>query len=158
MHNVVSVVSWQSFRPKEMSQRCHSQGLCIVPSTGHLHLCIPFCFFCSALEPPTGYPQYSHNQWMHLLVSSKRTNTNICCIEFMFIHLLFSFRTECSFDYVEVFDGNSSSKSLGRYCSGSFRTFISSTNMLTVLFHSDISNTHRGFNAIYSTYYWPHGE
>ncbi|XP_069720238.1 scavenger receptor cysteine-rich domain-containing protein DMBT1 [Phaenicophaeus curvirostris] len=58
----------------------------------------------------------------------------------------------CQFDYVEVYDGPvHSSPLLGRLCSGSFHTYTSSSNMMTVRFHSDSRYSFRGFQAHYSS-------
>ncbi|XP_053927094.1 deleted in malignant brain tumors 1 protein isoform X3 [Cuculus canorus] len=58
----------------------------------------------------------------------------------------------CQFDYVEVYDGPlHSSPLLGRLCSGSFPTYTSSSNMMTIRFHSDSRYTFRGFQAHYSS-------
>ncbi|NXK15072.1 DMBT1 protein, partial [Herpetotheres cachinnans] len=60
--------------------------------------------------------------------------------------------SRCQYDYVEVYDGPPhSSPLLGRLCSGSFPTYISSSNMMTVRFHSDSRYTSRGFQAHYSS-------
>ncbi|NXK21221.1 DMBT1 protein, partial [Arenaria interpres] len=58
----------------------------------------------------------------------------------------------CQYDYVEVYDGPPhSSPLLGRLCSGSFPTYTSSSNMMSVRFHSDSRYTFRGFQAHYSS-------
>ncbi|XP_010084569.1 PREDICTED: deleted in malignant brain tumors 1 protein-like, partial [Pterocles gutturalis] len=58
----------------------------------------------------------------------------------------------CQYDYVEVYDGPPhSSPLLGRLCSGSFLTYISSSNMMTVRFHSDSRYAFRGFQSHYSS-------
>ncbi|NXC17794.1 DMBT1 protein, partial [Corythaeola cristata] len=58
----------------------------------------------------------------------------------------------CQYDYIEVYDGPPhSSLLLGRLCSGSFPTYISSSNMMTVRFRSDSRYTFRGFQAHYSS-------
>ncbi|KAK4820986.1 hypothetical protein QYF61_009452 [Mycteria americana] len=58
----------------------------------------------------------------------------------------------CQYDYIEVYDGPPhSSPLLGRLCSGSFPTYVSSSNMMTVRFHSDSRYTFRGFQAHYSS-------
>ncbi|XP_057273291.1 deleted in malignant brain tumors 1 protein-like isoform X1 [Pezoporus wallicus] len=58
----------------------------------------------------------------------------------------------CQYDYIEVYDGPlHSSPLLGRLCSGSFPTYTSSSNMMTVHFHSDSRDTFRGFQAHYSS-------
>ncbi|KAM9232930.1 scavenger receptor cysteine-rich domain-containing protein DMBT1-like [Leptosomus discolor] len=61
-------------------------------------------------------------------------------------------RGRCQYDYIEVYDGPPhSSPLLGRLCSGSFPTYTSSSNMMTVCFHSDSRHTFRGFQAHYSS-------
>uniref|UniRef100_A0A8V5FZ61 Uncharacterized protein n=1 Tax=Melopsittacus undulatus TaxID=13146 RepID=A0A8V5FZ61_MELUD len=56
----------------------------------------------------------------------------------------------CLSDYVEVYDGPlHTSPLLGKFCSGSFRTYTSSSNLLTVRFHSNSRYTYRGFQADY---------
>ncbi|XP_051472674.1 deleted in malignant brain tumors 1 protein-like [Apus apus] len=58
----------------------------------------------------------------------------------------------CQHDYIEVYDGPPhSSPLIGRLCSGSFPTYTSSSNMMTVRFHSDSRYTFRGFQAHYSS-------
>ncbi|NXO61073.1 DMBT1 protein, partial [Aramus guarauna] len=58
----------------------------------------------------------------------------------------------CQDDYIELYDGPPhSSPLLGRLCSGSFPTYVSSSNMMTVRFHSDSRYTFRGFQAHYSS-------
>lgn len=61
-------------------------------------------------------------------------------------------RGTCQQDYVEVYDGPlHSSPLLGRFCSGSFPTYVSSSNMMSVHFHSDSRYSFRGFQAHYSS-------
>ncbi|XP_064320552.1 deleted in malignant brain tumors 1 protein [Phalacrocorax carbo] len=56
----------------------------------------------------------------------------------------------CLSDYVEVYDGPLyTSPLLGKFCSGSFRTYTSSSNLLTVRFYSNSQYTYRGFQADY---------
>ncbi|NXG24737.1 DMBT1 protein, partial [Grallaria varia] len=58
----------------------------------------------------------------------------------------------CQHDYIEIYDGpRHSSPLLGRLCSGSFPTYVSSSNMMTVCFHSDSRDSFRGFQAHYSS-------
>ncbi|XP_054133231.1 deleted in malignant brain tumors 1 protein [Melozone crissalis] len=58
----------------------------------------------------------------------------------------------CQHDYIEVYDGPlHSSPLLGRFCSGSFPTYVSSSNMMSVRFHSDSRFSFRGFQAHYSS-------
>ncbi|KAL9846883.1 scavenger receptor cysteine-rich domain-containing protein DMBT1 [Geothlypis trichas] len=61
-------------------------------------------------------------------------------------------RGTCQHDYIEVYDGPlHSSPLLGRFCSGSFPTYVSSSNMMSVRFHSDSRFSFRGFQAHYSS-------
>ncbi|XP_064370415.1 deleted in malignant brain tumors 1 protein-like [Dromaius novaehollandiae] len=61
-------------------------------------------------------------------------------------------RNRCQHDYVEVYDGPlHSSPLLGKICAGSLRTYTSSSNLMTVRFHSDSRYTFRGFQAHYSS-------
>lgn len=56
----------------------------------------------------------------------------------------------CLSDYVEVYDGPLyTSPLLAKFCSGSFRTYKSSSNLLTVRFYSNSRYTYRGFQADY---------
>lgn len=56
----------------------------------------------------------------------------------------------CRCDYVEIYDGPLHTGSpLGRICYGSYHTFTSSSNMMTIKFHTDSSVTRRGFLANY---------
>ncbi|XP_076961482.1 scavenger receptor cysteine-rich domain-containing protein DMBT1-like [Callospermophilus lateralis] len=58
----------------------------------------------------------------------------------------------CPYDFIEVFDGpQSESFSLGRFCSGTTPVFTSSSNRLTVVFHSDAIVTNMGFYASYES-------
>lgn len=56
----------------------------------------------------------------------------------------------CLSDYVEIYDGPlQTSPLLGKICSGYYRTYTSSSNLLTVRFHSNSRYTYRGFQANY---------
>uniref|UniRef100_A0A8C5U5Z5 Deleted in malignant brain tumors 1 protein n=1 Tax=Malurus cyaneus samueli TaxID=2593467 RepID=A0A8C5U5Z5_9PASS len=57
---------------------------------------------------------------------------------------------QCLSDYVEIYDGPvHTSPLLGKICSGYYHSYISSSNLLTVLFHSNSRYTYRGFQAYY---------
>uniref|UniRef100_A0A8D0ETG7 CUB domain-containing protein n=1 Tax=Strix occidentalis caurina TaxID=311401 RepID=A0A8D0ETG7_STROC len=66
-------------------------------------------------------------------------------------HVTLTFRdVQCLSDYVEVYDGPlHTSPLLGKLCSGSFHTYTSSSNLLTVRFYSNSRYTYRGFQAEY---------
>ncbi|XP_065263663.1 deleted in malignant brain tumors 1 protein-like [Emys orbicularis] len=56
----------------------------------------------------------------------------------------------CQHDYIEIYDGPLyTSPLLGKICYGSYLTYTSSSNLMTVRFHSDSSVTNRGFRADY---------
>ncbi|XP_059708142.1 deleted in malignant brain tumors 1 protein-like isoform X2 [Haemorhous mexicanus] len=56
----------------------------------------------------------------------------------------------CLSDYVEIYDGPlHTSPVLGKICSGYYPTYTSSSNLLSVRFHSDSRHTYRGFQANY---------
>lgn len=58
----------------------------------------------------------------------------------------------CPYDFVEIFDGPQSQPfSLGRFCSSVTPIFTSSSNRLTVVFHSDTIVTNVGFHAAYES-------
>ncbi|KAL9847386.1 scavenger receptor cysteine-rich domain-containing protein DMBT1-like [Geothlypis trichas] len=57
----------------------------------------------------------------------------------------------CLSDYVEIYDGPlHSSPLLGKICSGYYPTYTSSSNLLSVRFHSNSRHTYRGFQATYT--------
>ncbi|KAF4791170.1 deleted in malignant brain tumors 1 protein [Turdus rufiventris] len=56
----------------------------------------------------------------------------------------------CLSDYVEIYDGPlHSSPLLGKICSGYYHSYTSTSNLLTVRFHSNSRFTYRGFQANY---------
>ncbi|XP_049711062.1 deleted in malignant brain tumors 1 protein-like [Elephas maximus indicus] len=58
----------------------------------------------------------------------------------------------CPYDFIEVFDGPQSEPfSLGRFCSSTTPIFTSSSNRMTVVFHSDAIITNIGFYASYES-------
>ncbi|KAF3827987.1 hypothetical protein GH733_001222 [Mirounga leonina] len=57
----------------------------------------------------------------------------------------------CPYDFIEVFDGRLvASLSMGRFCAGTELTFLSSSNIMTVVFRSDAMITNTGFYALYN--------
>ncbi|XP_028585863.2 scavenger receptor cysteine-rich domain-containing protein DMBT1-like isoform X1 [Podarcis muralis] len=91
---------------------------------------------------PALYPNNANCIWTINTWNGSRINLRIASIE-----------AECPFDYIEIYDGYIYSRSLGRFCNGSQRTFFSTSNVLTVVFRSDNSVTNRGFIANYSSVY-----
>ncbi|XP_050021914.1 deleted in malignant brain tumors 1 protein-like [Alexandromys fortis] len=58
----------------------------------------------------------------------------------------------CPYDFIEIFDGpQSESFSLGRFCSETIPVFTSSSNHMSVVFHSDDIVTNIGFYASYES-------
>ncbi|XP_043911489.1 deleted in malignant brain tumors 1 protein-like [Protopterus annectens] len=118
-----------------------------------------FPFYCGEnLFSPSGsfsspyYPSYYPNNarcyWYITVHPSYRINL-------YFNDISLETTTDCSFDYIEIYDGSVSETLLARICSNSslYRTFTSCTNSMAVHFSSDYSVTYRGFSAIYySTY------
>lgn len=57
----------------------------------------------------------------------------------------------CPYDFIEVFDGwRVASLSMGRFCAGAELTFLSSSNIMTVVFRSDAMVTNTGFYTRYN--------
>nr|KAF6456920.1 hypothetical protein HJG63_011553 [Rousettus aegyptiacus] len=57
----------------------------------------------------------------------------------------------CPYDVIEVFDGRQvASLSMGRFCAGEELTFLSSSNIMTIVFRSDAMITNKGFYALYN--------
>ncbi|XP_029416570.1 deleted in malignant brain tumors 1 protein [Nannospalax galili] len=58
----------------------------------------------------------------------------------------------CPYDFIEIFDGpQSEAFSLGRFCSETTPVFTSSSNHMSVVFHSDAIVTNIGFYASYES-------
>ncbi|KAH9509816.1 hypothetical protein Btru_045275 [Bulinus truncatus] len=90
---------------------------------------------------PSNYPDNSDCTWT---ITTNITNA--------FITLSFqSYDVEgCPYDYIEVYDGNSTkSKLIGRYCDTIPNTIMSTGNSLHVVFTSDTSENQKGFLASY---------
>ncbi|XP_075791900.1 scavenger receptor cysteine-rich domain-containing protein DMBT1-like [Pelodiscus sinensis] len=58
----------------------------------------------------------------------------------------------CRYDYIEIYDGPlNTSPLIAKICYGSYLSYTSSSNLMTVRFHSDSSVTNTGFRAEYYT-------
>ncbi|XP_072480846.1 scavenger receptor cysteine-rich domain-containing protein DMBT1-like [Notamacropus eugenii] len=55
----------------------------------------------------------------------------------------------CSTEYVEVFDGTPTSRSLGKVCNGLYLTYQSSSNIMTVVFSRNSSQSSAWFDGYY---------
>ncbi|NXA08513.1 DMBT1 protein, partial [Sapayoa aenigma] len=93
---------------------------------------------------PESYPNNADCEWEIQVESNFR-------VTLTFRDIVMQSST-CQHDYIEVYDGpRHSSPLLGRLCSGSFPTYVSSSNMMTIRFHSDSRYSFRGFQAHYSS-------
>ncbi|XP_069755899.1 scavenger receptor cysteine-rich domain-containing protein DMBT1-like [Narcine bancroftii] len=94
---------------------------------------------------PDNYPDNAACIWYIRVNGSK-------IIDLQFIDFVLEESSSCSFDYVAIYDGPSTSSSLmAKLCHDSNETFTSSSNSMTVYFRSDSSVIRRGFTAIYRT-------
>uniref|UniRef100_A0A8C8SFD8 Scavenger receptor cysteine-rich domain-containing protein DMBT1 n=1 Tax=Pelusios castaneus TaxID=367368 RepID=A0A8C8SFD8_9SAUR len=109
--------------------------------------------------PCGGVLQYSSGTFQSPLYPGNYPNNVDCVWEIQAMNnylITLSFRdilTEggrCQHDYIEIYDGPLyTSPLLGKICYGSYLTYTSSSNLMTVRFHSDQSVTNRGFRAQY---------
>ncbi|XP_046553794.1 deleted in malignant brain tumors 1 protein-like [Haliotis rubra] len=59
--------------------------------------------------------------------------------------------SSCDYDYVEVYDGSSTNSDvIGKFCGTQEPTYVSSGTTVTIKFHSDNSNTEKGFRLSYT--------
>lgn len=78
------------------------------------------------------------------LTKKKRKNVFKCT---KFVYIVYS----CSYDYLELFDGESlSSPSLGRFCSDAFHSIISSQRYLTLQLITDDDKQEAGFKLVFN--------
>ena len=100
-----------------------------------------------------GFPgQYPHNRdciWTVKTTPGKR-------IQFLFANLRLETHSNCSYDYLEVYDGDaiesSSHRLLGKYCNSSTPApVISSGYVATLHFHSDESLSDTGFSIAWTS-------
>ncbi|CAM4604796.1 unnamed protein product [Caretta caretta] len=116
---------------------------------------------CSAKYTCGGVLQYSSGTFQSPFYPENYPNNADCVWEIEAVsnyRVTLSFRdivTEggrCQYDYIEIYDGPlHTSPLLGKICSGSYLTYTSSSNLMTVRFHSDSSVTKKGFRADYYT-------
>ncbi|CAL1576609.1 unnamed protein product [Knipowitschia caucasica] len=94
---------------------------------------------------PNNYPNSADCSWVISVDPNHR-------VLFNFTDLDIEFRTNCTFDYVEIHDGPSeSSPVLAHVCGSTLPPAITSTsNTIYVRFRSDASKNHRGFRAVFS--------
>ncbi|XP_063566625.1 scavenger receptor cysteine-rich domain-containing protein DMBT1 [Gorilla gorilla gorilla] len=112
--------------------------------------CGGFLFYASGTFSSPSYPAYYPNNakcvWEIEVNSGYRINLG-------FSNLKLEAHHNCSFDYVEIFDGSlNSSLLLGKICNDTRQIFTSSYNRMTVHFRSDISFQNTGFLAWYNSF------
>ncbi|XP_064922872.1 cubilin isoform X1 [Columba livia] len=95
---------------------------------------------------PNAYPNNARCEWT---IQLPEPNLRV---ELQFLDVELE-GTTCQFDAIEVYDGGSTdSPLLGSVCSNNHSVFNSSGSQLTVLFHTDLSITRRGFEASYHSF------
>eukprot|EP00074_Homo_sapiens_P077819 XP_011537702.1 deleted in malignant brain tumors 1 protein isoform X14 [Homo sapiens] len=112
--------------------------------------CGGFLFYASGTFSSPSYPAYYPNNakcvWEIEVNSGYRINLG-------FSNLKLEAHHNCSFDYVEIFDGSlNSSLLLGKICNDTRQIFTSSYNRMTIHFRSDISFQNTGFLAWYNSF------
>uniref|UniRef100_G1S588 Scavenger receptor cysteine-rich domain-containing protein DMBT1 n=1 Tax=Nomascus leucogenys TaxID=61853 RepID=G1S588_NOMLE len=112
--------------------------------------CGGFLFSASGTFSSPSYPAYYPNNakcvWEIEVNSGYRINLG-------FSNLQLEAHHNCSFDYVEIFDGSlNSSLLLGKICNDTRQIFTSSYNRMTIHFRSDVSFQNTGFLAWYNSF------
>ncbi|XP_067665910.1 cubilin-like [Haliotis asinina] len=97
------------------------------------------------LTSPNYPSNYLNNMDCSWTIATDLTNIRI---NFLDIHLESS--TNCQYDKVTVYDGSTlQSNILGKICGTTTGSFVSTGSSITIKFHSDSSNTYRGFRLSY---------
>ncbi|XP_048254450.1 cubilin-like isoform X3 [Haliotis rufescens] len=92
-----------------------------------------------------GYPNYNNNMECKWTISAPAGYK----IKAEIIALSLEYEATCARDYLRFSDGSSSyDTKLGKYCNGT-RDVVSSSNVMTITFHTDGSVTGRGFSLKY---------
>ncbi|XP_077864669.1 LOW QUALITY PROTEIN: uncharacterized protein LOC102803184 [Saccoglossus kowalevskii] len=114
---------------------------------------------CGTCELELQTPLTTRNGWVTYPVQSEIYNSHASCtwvisgpIYSIEMEGCLSSKDGCIFDYVEVWDGVPSSKSILKYCSSQIppmKIYISTTNEVTVNFVSDFATEMHGFNIYY---------
>uniref|UniRef100_A0A8C0IXR5 CUB and zona pellucida-like domain-containing protein 1 n=1 Tax=Chelonoidis abingdonii TaxID=106734 RepID=A0A8C0IXR5_CHEAB len=102
-------------------------------------------FYSSAKYTCGGVLQYSSGTFQSPFYPGNYPNNADCVWEIESEGLNLRFMC-CFYDYIEIYDGPlHTSPLLGKICHGSYLSYTSSSNLMTVRFHSDSSVTNRGF-------------
>uniref|UniRef100_A0A493SXC1 CUB domain-containing protein n=1 Tax=Anas platyrhynchos platyrhynchos TaxID=8840 RepID=A0A493SXC1_ANAPP len=93
---------------------------------------------------PSNYPDNANCLWEIQVMNNFRI-----ALTFRTIHL----QGGCQNDYIEIYDGPpNTSPLLQRICSGYNVAYTSSSNLMTIRFHSDSRYSNRGFYAEYHSF------
>lgn len=97
-------------------------------------------------------PDYPESYDAHTECTWKISTSQGSYLQVFILDLDLELHSTCALDYLEFFETvNVARKSLGKYC-GTHPTLItSSSNKMTVLFHSDVSMEGRGFHLQYKS-------
>ncbi|CAO2583581.1 Deleted in malignant brain tumors 1 protein [Lemmus lemmus] len=121
----------------------------------HFHSFLPVNYTCGGFltQPfgnfsspfyPENYPNNARCVWNIEVPNNYR-------VTLVFRDVQLEAGVQCGWLYVEVFDPQSESFSLGRFCSETIPVFTSSSNHMSVVFHSDDIVTNIGFYASYES-------
>ncbi|XP_034938584.1 cubilin [Chelonus insularis] len=95
---------------------------------------------------PQPYTRSSECIWKIAVAAGSR-------IQILFIDLELEEHSKCRFDYLEIYEGlNRPRKNSNRFCGSDYPTTLNfDSNLVTVRFRSDFTNSGRGFHIKYST-------
>ncbi|XP_046553787.1 bone morphogenetic protein 1-like [Haliotis rubra] len=115
----------------ETNERYHCGGALNITTTDYTTITSP--------NYPGPYPNNQECSW----TIHAATNTNI---EAKVRNALFESTSQCTYDFLEIYDGvRTSSSSAGRFCGDDDTDYISSGHIITVRFHSDSGTRNKGF-------------
>ncbi|XP_046374817.2 cubilin-like [Haliotis rufescens] len=116
-----------------MTSQCGDRSLVADTSTGYL-------------TSPNYPADYSNNMDCTWTITTSLTNIKIHVLN---THL--ESNTGCTYDYVKVYDGSTTYATvLGTFCGTVTHNYVSSGTSVSIKFHSDTSNTFRGFRLAYT--------
>ncbi len=94
---------------------------------------------------------YGNNENKVMTLKADASSSNVSSLNVTFIEFDVEYNSSCTYDYLEVYDGTSTSAPLiGKYCGTDLPGPFKSTNAdhaLTFKFHSDIASTGSGWKA-----------